>query len=200
MLKLNGEYMKSSIRSSLYTILPLLIFFGWLGTNLSFAPIPPGMMFDIEAQVDGVTGSLTLTLPDGVSIDNRSGQFTQDIEENMVSWTNLTAEEGTHTVTITEDASQTEKEYKLLVSSDQSDFLRMIGEDNEYIKPLNRYRKADLDGWIFASTTSNPQLRIFKGVPVMKDFPLIKNANWFWTYFLFSIILTTGLRKVLKLA
>jgi len=182
MMKLNGEYMRSSMKSMLYTFLPILLFFGWLGANLAFAPILPGSSFTVQANFDsGVNGSAELILPQELST---SDLILKEVSNSTVLWSNISGPSGVYDVSVKH-------------SSGEEQFVTVLITDKQkYIKPEHL-----LDSDIFDSiVVGNDKLYIFRSVPGLGSLPVVKNMNWFWSYFVFSIIFSTSLRKILKLA
>lgn len=181
MMKLNGEYMRSSMKSMLYTFLPILLFFGWLGANLAFAPILPGASFDVSATFESdVVGNVTLVLPDSLSTTDI---LTKPVQE-VVFWNNISGPAGTYDLSVVHS------------SGEEQLFTVLISDKQEYIPPEHL-----LESNVFKSVVvGNEKLYVFRSVPVFNLIPLVKNFNWFWAYFLFSIIFSTALRKALKLA
>lgn len=181
MMKLNGEYMRSSMKSMLYTFLPILLFFGWLGANLAFAPIMPGVPFDVSATFEtDVSGTVNLTLPSGLTTTD---SLSKDVQEAVV-WNNITGPAGTYDLSVIHS------------SGEEQFFTVLITNEQKYVPPEHL-----LESDVFKSVTvGNQKLYTFRKIPVFNTIPIIKNLNWFWTYFLFSIIFSTTLRKVLKLA
>ncbi len=183
LMKLNGEFMKSSFKTTFYTIIPLLIFFGWLGVNLAFAPLLPDTSFDVGVTMqEGVNGAVSLILPANLSI---TSNLTQSTSENTASWSGISGPAG---------------EYELFVmyneTGEEQFFSIIITEDFAYENPV-----VLLESDIFKQIiVGNEKLYIFRNIFLFKDIPVIKNAGWLGAYILFSLVFSTGLRKVLKLA
>lgn len=182
MMKINGQYMKASFRSTLYTFIPVLIFFGWLGAHLTFAPIIPGDLFSVTAQLQpNIDGDFVLNLPDGVS----APILDLSAVNGSVTWQNISGPEGTYEFSITHKES-----------GEQHFFSVMISPYN-YINPVNIIDESTT----FSSITVNQsKLYVFKNVFFFKNIPWIKNWGWLGAYILFSIIFSTSLRKAMKLA
>lgn len=180
-MKLNGEYMKHSMKSTLYTFLPIILFFGWLSANLAFAPLLPNQEFTINVTVpQGVTDAATIVLPAGLI---SSSNLTQDIIDGVVSWR----------------VSGTSGFYDISIQiADEEQFVSLIISDKiEYVTPVHEFK----DSTYFSSITiSNKKLLLFEGIPLLGSIPWIKTFGWFGAYFLFSIIFSTALRKALNLA
>ncbi|MFT4326658.1 MAG: EMC3/TMCO1 family protein [Candidatus Woesearchaeota archaeon] len=55
------EYMKYSIKPTLYTMIPILLIFGWMSTTLGYYPLEPDTPFTINIEVqEFVTSPITL--------------------------------------------------------------------------------------------------------------------------------------------
>lgn len=182
MMKLNGELMKQSLRSTLYTFIPILLFFGWMQANLAFAPLLPDEPFQVTLDVlDGVQDQATLILPDGLTTLSNETQ-SPDVK-GMVSWT-VSGIEGLY-------------DLKIRVGEEEQIFSVIISQEVLYVNPVHTF---DESAYFSTITVSNEKLRMFVDVPVLNKVPVIKNLNWFWTYFLFSMIFSMSLRKALKIA
>jgi len=182
MMKLNGTYMKASMKSTLYTFLPLIIFFGWLGAHLAFAPLMPGIAFNISVvPATGAQGTYTAIVPEGMQIlsspiMNASSEMTWSFKAN---------ETGNYAISIKHSSGEEQ-----LVPV-------LITKDNFYEEPLKKIS----DSQAFSEINiGNKKLLIFKKIPFFNILPWIKNWGWFGAYFLFSIIFSTSLRKAMKLA
>ncbi len=180
-MKLNGEYMKQSLKSTLYTFLPIILFFGWLQANLAFAPLLPDMLFDVSATLpEGVEEPVILVLSEGLT---SSSNLTQLPVDGTVSWS-IKGPEGLH------DAS-------IRIAEEEQFFSFIISEKVAYIDPLTEF---DDSPYISSIVVGNEKLLLFEGIPLLGSIPWIKTFGWFGAYFLFSIIFSTALRKALKLA
>jgi uncharacterized membrane protein (DUF106 family) len=183
MMKLNGQYMKHSMKSTLYTFIPLIIFFGWLGANLAFAPLMPGVPFNVSVQPQtGITGQFVLEAPDGFELlSNASQPVSQSI--TWVLKANSSMNSG---VTIRHLPSNEEQFVPLIITT---------GLD--YEEP---FHKIDSSKVFSSIIVGNEKLMIFKGIPLFGQLPWISTWGWFGAYFLFSILFSTLLRKAMKLA
>ena len=171
---LNLEYMKHSFKSTIYTILPVLILFAWLNAHLAYYPITPNTPFDVSATFKGgTTGNITLNVTDstGLTLINDAAQ---QIKEGVANWT-LKGNEG---------------EYQLLFEYKGQTFKKTI-----VITTLKKYDtpKEKID---------NPELKeiIVGNEPVkpLKGIPVIGGLSWIWLYILSAIVFSTVLRKVMK--
>lgn len=183
-MRLNGKYMKSSFKSMLYTFLPILIFFGWLGANLAFMPILPNADFNITVHMENnIEGLLSVSLPEGLSL---SDNLSKPINNSEVIFTGFSGPAGLYDISFLHNESGEEQFISVLITKDQA-----------YVEPEHLLT----DSNVFSSIiVGQKKLLVFKNIFLLKDIPLVKNANWFWSYFLFSIILSTVLRKAFKLA
>jgi uncharacterized membrane protein (DUF106 family) len=182
MMKINGQYMKASFKSTLYTFIPVLIFFGWLGAHLAFAPLMPLDPFSISAELQpNVQGTFILDIPENFS----SSTLNLSSQNNSIVWENISGPEGTYDFSITH------------VESDEQHFFSIMISPYDYVNPINVISES----LVFESiTVHHKKLVVFKNIFFFKDLPWIKNWGWLGSYILFSIIFSTALRKGMKLA
>jgi uncharacterized membrane protein (DUF106 family) len=180
-MRVNGQYMKHSMKSTLYTFIPIILFFGWLQANLAFAPLLPGELFEVSVTLpEGVNEPATLVLADGLTSPD---VLTQNASNGQVNWS-IQGPEGIY------DSS-------IIISGEEQFFSFIISENVAYEEPLNTFE----DSTYFSSiTVGNDKLLLFEGIPLLGSIPWIKTFGWFGAYFLFSIIFSTSLRKLFKLA
>ncbi|MGM5480001.1 MAG: EMC3/TMCO1 family protein [Nanobdellota archaeon] len=180
MMKLNGEYMRHSFRSMIFTIVPVMLFLGWFAAHFAFVPILPGDTFNITAEVnEDVSGSLELRVPDNVSV---SDNLTKQITNDSVVWTGVSGEKGEYDFSIYHNVSSTEEFFPVLITSKQL-----------YAPPFNSFEE---DSAVFSSIKIGmDKLLVFKEVPLLGSLPLIKKAGWLGAYILFSILFSTLFRK-----
>ena len=167
----NMEYMKHSMKSTLFTILPIIIIFGWLNGTLGFEPINPGEDFTTEMEfVGGVQGTVRIVAPDGVTIISEE---VQEVTDNKASWA-LNAEEG---------------EYLLLYKFNDQSFEKdvLITSGFGYKQPV----KAIKDNVVKSISINQKKLK------VMNLFGW--KLGWLGTYIIFSIVFSMALRKLMKL-
>lgn len=180
-MKLNGEYMKHSMKSTLYTFLPIILFFGWLSANLAFAPLMVDQPFDVTLNLpEGVSEPATLMLVDGLSTQDT---LTQNSTSGQVNWS-VSGKEGLYDVSI--KVADEEQFFQILISSSAN-----------YLPPVTEF---DESAYFSSIVLGNEKLLLFDGIPLLGSIPWIKTFGWFGAYFLFSIIFSTSLRKALKLA
>ena len=94
----NFEFMKHSMKSTLFTIIPLILIFGWMGATFDTAPIMQDDTYTITAHfADNVSGVASL-------IPNEHTEFarssTQDVEitDSSASWSLRSTQSGVLTV------------------------------------------------------------------------------------------------------
>jgi uncharacterized membrane protein (DUF106 family) len=190
MMKYNKEMMIHSMKSSLYTIIPILIIFGWLAGNLAFLPLMPGQAFNATLDVHDVNGEATITLPEGLTLVE--GQETMPVQNDKVQWTVQGEKPGKYTLTF--DVEDT------LYSKDI-----IITKTKKYISPIKR-KSGFFDG-IYAREdeylTNNEFVQQIvignKEVKPMGNFSIFGwHPGWFGAYILLSIVFSIVLRKVLR--
>lgn len=190
-METNSKYMSHSMRPTFFTLIPILLIFGWLSSHIGYYPILPNQNFQITAVFEeGVIGNVNLRLPDQVNLIE--GGSDREILHNEVSWILKGEEEGDYNLEFEFNG----KTYTKRV---------LITKEREYAPVETSFRKRFL---FFSSKEqngfnsiklSNKEVKPFEDVPVLKDLPLISGFNWFWTYFVFSLAFSMGLRRLLNL-
>jgi uncharacterized membrane protein (DUF106 family) len=182
MMKLNVEYMKSSFKPMFFTIIPVLLFFGWLGANLAFIPLQPETPFSINVTVlENVQAEISLILPSELSMDDEE---TKTAQINL-GWQGIKGPVGQYDLILKNEETQEEQIISVLIT-----------EEQKYLDPLK-----ELNSPTFKKVVVNHQkLLPFKGIVVFENIFWIGNFGWLGTYILFSLIFSTLLRKLLKIA
>ena len=185
-MKMNMEFMKSSFRSTLFTFIPILLFFGWLGVNLAFAPLMPMADFNVTlvAQDDlSISSSFTLLLPQELSTTD---VLTKNLSENnLVVWSGISGPAGNYFLNFIHNESKEEYSVPIIITSNQ-----------EYEGPIFTNQISTIYKEV---RVGHDKLIILKGVPFFEHFPIIKNWGWFGIYFLFAIGFSIALKKILKI-
>ncbi len=174
MMSKNMEYMKHSFKSTLYTLIPLIIIFSWLNANMAYMPLEPDKEFSVLAYFDDTAvGSVSLNSTPSLVFVN--GQ-TQEINENKAVW-RLKAEEGDYMLIIDYGDNIYDKEIR--VSSEKGEYHPVIEKYN--IGPLKQVNVPHDPVLPFGN------IRLFGWTP-----------GWLAAYIIFSLIFSTGLRKLMK--
>jgi len=165
----NLEYMKHSFKPMIFTMIPILIIFGWLNAHLAFEPIKPGETFTVSALFEKeFSGEVTLTHEDLEFLSER----TVTVEERTAQW-GLKGEAG---------------EYLLELSFPGKQFVKelTITEEQEYAKVVETYK----DNSLKSIKIHNQKLIPFTIGKI--------RFNWIWTYILISIFSSLIIRKLMK--
>jgi len=169
-MQTNMKYMSHSMRSTLFTMLPVIIIFGWMNANLAFLPLEPGMEFTTTISLyDGQHGSASLISTNGLEI---IGDAKKDIVGNAIMWT-LKGDAGDYLLEYTVNEIKYNKEvtitrnhkYAQPIKTVNDKVVKSISINNEKNKPLNLF------GW---------------------------KLGWLGTYIIFSIVCSSLLRKLMK--
>lgn len=188
MMKLNGDYMKNSFKSMIFTIVPVMLFLGWFAAHFAFNPILPGEEFNITVDIrEGVSGSVELFAPDALSVDD---DFVKNISgSNRIVWTGISSgEPGEYDLSVIHNGTGEEKFFSVIITERQS-----------YATPKHVFEEDESRAFSSISIGMD-KLLMFEDVPVLGSLPLIKKAGWLGAYILFSIIFTSILRKLFDVA
>jgi len=185
----NGKYMSHSMRPTFFTLIPILLVFGWLSSHIGYYPLWPDHNFEFTAVFeDEARGEVELILPEEIKL--MEGELNREILRNEVTWI-LSGYEGDYSI----DLKRNNKTYSKRV---------LITKEREYAPVEKSFRKKILfistkeENGLNSVKLSNQEIKPFSDVLILKSLPLISKFNWFWTYFLFSLIFSMSLRKILK--
>ena len=176
-MKVNMEYMKHSLKPTLYTMLPILLIFGWMSGALAYDPIMIDESYTIMAEfADGVSGQAQLVLDAESTLS--SSDAVQIITDGEVTWRVKSSTIGEHQLAVeTGDASEL---VTVLVTDGSLDYL-----------------EADLI--IKDSDISRIQVGYGKLTP-LGDFDIFGwNPGWLALYIVVSLVLSLSLRKAMGL-
>ncbi len=173
-MEANMQYMKHSLRPTLFTLIPILIIFGWLNSHYAYQPLIPGQDFNVSVTFrPGTAGTVELNIPEGFQLTSEKVQ--QVKEQN--SWTLNTAKEGKYTL----EFKQADRYY-------QKDVLITTQPKYEQVKTVQK------DGGIDKIILGNKEIKPFGALNVFGWMP-----GWLATYIISQIIFSLGLKKVFNL-
>ena len=162
--------MSHSMRSMLFTFIPIILIFGWMNSHLAYEPILPGQEFTTSILFyDNVKGNVELIAPKEVTV---SGDINKKIEDGEIKWV-LKGEEGEYLL-----------EYMVNGKSYTKDLL--ITEEPTYAKTI----KVVKDKTIRQISIDNNKMKVFNlfGWKV----------GWLGSYIILSIIFSMAIRKLFK--
>ncbi len=166
----NMKYMKHSMKVTLFTLLPLILIFGWLNTHLAYEPIRPNETFTITIVFDkNAVGTAQIVMLDDMSLlDNNA---TKTIA-NEVNWT-LKGSLGSHLIEWRAAGKTYSKEV-------------LISDKQEYAAPIKEINDNNVKF-----------IRIDYKKKIVFDFLGLK-FGWLGTYIIFSLIFSSLLKKILN--
>lgn len=169
-MSVNMEYMKSSMKPTLITFLPIIIIFGWMNANMAFLPIMPDAEFGTTVNfASGYTGNVTVMTPDEITVVGEQEQTIQDGVANF-------------------SFSGPEGNYLLVFEYNDQRFDKEISISKTRYAPVTKLFKKQP---VKSITSSNEKLVVLN----LFGWKL----GWLGTYIIFSIVFSMGLRKALKI-
>jgi uncharacterized membrane protein (DUF106 family) len=170
-MELSMQQMQQTMKSTIWTIIPVLIIFGWLNTHMGFYPIMPGQEFSVYAEFkDGAEGLVTLDVLPNEEIEFIS-ENSVEIQNNRAEWT-LKGPEGKYIMTYTHDGQIHEQDL-------------LITEKREYAPPIKQVNK---NNFISGNIVNEKVMPLqFIGI----------KWGWLGTYIIFSIVFGMTIRKAL---
>jgi uncharacterized membrane protein (DUF106 family) len=169
-MQTNMKYMGHSMRSTLFTFIPIIIIFGWMNSHIAYEAINPSQEFTTTLLLNNdVKGEIELIESEGITVKSENPKT---IEDGKAIWL-LEAERGEYLLeykfqgrSYTKELLITEQQGYSKVSKKVSDgFVKTINIDNNPMKVLNLF------GW---------------------------KVGWLGTYIIFSLIFSMTLRKIVK--
>lgn len=173
-MKVNMEYMKHSFKPTLFTMLPILLIFGWMAGHLAFEPIYPQEAYSVTAFFkEGLTGNVTLVVDEGTEF---VGVNTQAISKDGVTWA-VKSSEGSHLLKV--QMGTIEQSKKVLIS-----------KELKYEDAVSLFDHSDIT-----------QIKInYKDLKPLGTFSLFGwHPGWLGIYIILSLIFSIAMRKVLKI-
>lgn len=171
MMDKNLDYMKHSFKSSLYTMIPILLIFGWLSAHFAYEPILPNQEFSVTAEfIKGSTGTMQITVPEGITLISNDSQ---EIKNDSIVF-KMKGVEGEHLLEFKVGELAFKKDVK-------------ITTDKSYSAPEMKFKDSIIKKLTVGYTPVIP-INIF-GL----------KFNWLWTYILFSVAFNIVMRKLMKL-
>ena len=172
-MKSNMDYMKHSLKSTLITMLPIILIFSWMAGNLSFEPIYPGETYSATATfAKGVTGYAELSVDENTDL---SSEAKQEISNGEVTW-RMKSKEGEHTLIV--KTGETEQQKKVFIT-----------KELKYEEQVSLFGKSDIE----RITINYNKLKPLGSISLFGWQP-----GWLAIYFISSIAFSLGMRKVLK--
>lgn len=173
-MAVNMEYMRKSMRPTLFTFLPIILIFGWMSAHFAYEPLLPGSEFTLTAVLKSDAQKVSIVVPDGLkvisepnSLDAREVGFFSKKTEYLAKFV-LSGEEGKHLVTLAANGEEIDREV-------------LISQRRFYSAVSQKY-----DSDIFSSVElGNEPLRVF-------------GLGWIWAYLIVAIVASQLLRKLLK--
>lgn len=172
-METNMKYMMHSMKSTLFTILPIILIFGWMNANLAYEPIAPGEEFTVTAYfMDIYDGEVFIEIPDGIT---SLSEQTKTVKDGIASWT-LQGDAGEYLLGFGFGKKYVTKDV-------------IISERKAYSPIEERYSKSELKKVVNGNKPLKPlgTLSIFGWHP-----------GWLGYYIILSIIFSMLLRKVMK--
>ncbi len=171
----NFEYMKHSLKPTLFTMIPILIIFGWMAGHMAFEPIFPHESYSVTGVFkEGITGKVMIVVDDKTEVLNG---VEQEIKGKEAIWSLRSATEGEHTITIK-----------------QADVVQ-----SKMILVSTRLETADAFTLFDHSDIEQIKINYNKLRPLGNTFNLFGwYPGWLAWYIVFSIGFSIGLRKVMN--
>ena len=163
------KYMMQSMKSTLYSFIPIILIFGWMNANLAYEPIMSGKEFTTTIFLeDNANGEIELSVPQGIEVN---GATKKEIKDSEVTWL-LSGERGEYLLEYIIDGKKYNKE--VLIS------------EKRYKDPVKDVRDGNVRS-IEIEHNKNILINLFGW-----------KLGWLATYIISAIIFSILIRKVIK--
>jgi len=183
-MALNGEYMRHSMRPMFVTFLPILLLFGWMNAHFQYEPLFPGSTFSLTAQLEkDVVGNVSIEVPEGLVVVNGSVQEVREQELPQGFFGRLFGSKRFERVAVFE------------LKGDEGNYLVTLRKGDQAVDASVMISS----GRWYADVSQALKNVIFKGV-TLGNAPLLVfwKFGWLGTYIILVMVVSTLLRKVLK--
>lgn len=186
----SGDMMKESLKSMLYTFIPIIILFGWIATHFAFHPLEVGQETNITLYLQkDAFGEITISAPNGITVlSEKTISINGSKEVNFVI---KPEKEGDFDVSFTYKTQYMDKNI-------------VVGPGDMNIKQI-KMKKTWID-YIYGSRegylTSGEVYQLKVGYEKIRPFGTFSffgwRPGWLGTYIIFSLLFSILLRKIMK--
>lgn len=183
-MEVTMKMMKQSFKPMLFTMIPILLIFGWLNAHLAYEPIMPGQEFTTTVEfAKDITGSATIVVPENIEIIDDEQQQIKTIEEEGWIW------DTEKSIARWKLKSDNEGEYLLEFKYDNKTYKKdvLVTNERNYAKitePVNNNHVKTIN-------IDNGKMRPLSFIGL--------KLGWIWTYIIFSVLTNLALKKTLKI-
>lgn len=183
------EMMRQSFKSMLFTFIPIIILFGWVGTHFAYEPLDVGQEFNVTLMLKkGAAGDITINVPQGITLVSPS---TQTINGKTMDYTLKADAGGAYLVTFLHNDQLVEKQ---IVVDGENGYIKNIKTKKTFIDSIYGSREGYLsDGDITQIIVGYDKVRPFGSISLFGWRP-----GWLGSYIIFSILFSIVIRKVFK--
>ncbi len=121
LMAVNSKYFMQSMKPLFYTMLPILLIFGWMQASLAFDPLVVGEEFDVLAKLEE-SGEVNIDVPPQLTLTSAAKKEGEEVMISMVP-----SKEGLYPVTLTSDKQSVQKEVR-------------ITQERKYETPVSKYK------------------------------------------------------------
>ena len=184
MMKRSMQQFNSSTNSMFITFIPLLMFFGWLGTHIAYSPLSVGEQFTTTMSVEkDVTGLASLNVSEGLQLLSESNQT---INNGKAQWKLKYDKEGIYNLSYQQGSNSLSEQFN-------------FSKDRRYYQAANK--PAFLKPGQLPKESTIKQITIdLKPIHPFGNFTVLGwMPGWFITYIVFSLLCQMAIRKLFKI-
>jgi len=161
------KQMRESFKPMIWTMLPILVLFGWLSMHFAYAPIMPDSEFSVSMLLNSdARGIAVLDVPDDFTLLTDATVDVEPKDTNLVMW-KLKGPTGKYYLNFGFNDNSYSKDVLITNGREYAEPIMLVNKDN--VKQIS---------------IDNTQLRFF-------------GLSWFWAYVIMSVIFNMVLRKAM---
>ena len=188
-MQVNTELMKHSMKPTLYTMIPIIIIFGWLASHFSVMPILPGQPFNVTITTDKeAEGNIGILIPQGLSLLSDANR---SLMEGKATWT-LKGSEGEYNVFFDYNGDTLKK--RVVISEERGVYARAVKTKKTLFDSIYSGR----EGFIPKESAARTITVSYEAVRPLPFSLFGWRPGWLGTYIIFSIVFSVLIRKLLK--
>jgi uncharacterized membrane protein (DUF106 family) len=174
-MEMSMKMMRQSFRPMIFTLIPLLLIFGWMQARLAYEPIMPEQEFSVKIMLEKGLGNtiVNATTPEGIVLTSPESK---EVSDGIVIFTFKALREGLFDAPgITFNVNGKAYVQNLLVT-----------KERKYSQPIQQVK----DKTVKNIETVHEKTKVLN----LGVFSL----SWFWSYLILSILFSSLLRKIMK--
>lgn len=192
-MQANLDYMKHSFKSTIYSLVPMIVLIGWMSANIAYLPLAPEEQFNVTINFGKkLNGEVTIEVPEHIYIISDIPNKTIPITAGKASWALKPRKEGNYELAFTTNSEIFTKKILVTKSAKYEPAIKRKKSIIDYIYG-SREGYLDKDSPLSQIALNNNPVKPLGSISILGWRP-----GWLGVYFIFSLVFTMTLRKLIK--